>query len=211
MSISNSDIRLTITSLKYVFWGFLIYIVDFSINQAPNGQGWKFDFLNDFVGMLMITWGVWRLAETNVSPRYQMVMRFVSGVAVLLCLDALHDHFIYEPPPHISFLMTVLDVAALIAPVLFGSAMEWLSNEMGLRKSAASWKTTTRLFLFIYGIPLGLFYCVNAFATGPSFSLFSSVGLVAILLSPIFALPLLHLFISTVRMQAEAESLLKVG
>ena len=213
MSVSNRDIRLATVSLRSVFWGLLIYVLDLSITRTTDGQGWQFDFINDVVGMVMIAQGVWRLAEMTVSARYRLVMCFVKWITVLLCLDAFHDHFIYEPPPSISFMMKALDVGALVASVLFCTAMEWLSDEMGLRKSAASWKTTTRLFLLIYGIPLGLFYFATAIASAmgaTSFSLVSSVGLVAILLIPIFALPLLHLFISTSRMQAEAESLLRV-
>ncbi len=210
MSIADRDIRLTTASLRSVFWGLLIYVLDLSITRTTDGQGWRFDLINDLVGMLMIAQGVWRLAEVNVSARYRLVMCFVKLMTVLLCLDAYHDHFIFEPPPLISFLMTASDVAALIVPVLFCRAMEWLSDEMGLRKSVASWKTTTHLFLLIYGIPLGLFYFATAGGT-TSISLVSSVGLVAILLIPIFALPLLHLFMSTTRMQAEAASLLSVS
>ena len=197
-------------SLRYVFWGLLIYILDISIDRTVDGQGWKFDFFNDFIGMLMITWGVWRLGQVNVSPRYQTVMCFVKWVSVLLCLDALDAHFVYVESPFSYFLSTVLNITALIAAVFFCRAMGWLSSLMAFRKSAESWQTTALLFLLVYLVPLGLFYCVSgiAFAMGTSISLVSSIGLVAMLLVPIFALPLLHLFMSTSRMQAEAEALL---
>ena len=119
MSNALGDIRSIIFPLRLVFWGGLISVFDITFSQTVNGEGWKFDILNDFVGMLMITWGVFKLAEVNVHDRYRTAMLFVKVVAVLSCFDAFHAHFLYDIPPLISFLFSVLGVAAMIATVVF--------------------------------------------------------------------------------------------
>jgi len=206
VSLSIGDIRRTLSPLRLIFWGGLICVLDITFSETVNGSGWKFDILNDFVGMLMITWGVLQLAEIAVHDRYRTAMSFVKVVAVLSCVDAFHAHFIYDTPPLIAFLLSILGIAAMIATVLFSVAMRWLSVEADLRYSAQSWRTTTFLFVLIYLIPLGLFYCAAAIAiaTGTSFNI--NLGPAGLLLVPVFFIPVIHLFISTSRMGVEADS-----
>lgn len=206
MSISVRDIRETISPLRLIFWGGLICVLDFSFSQTVNGEGWTFDVLNDFVGMLMITCGVFRLAKVTVHDRYRSAMSFVSVLAVLSCLDALHAHFLYDTPAVLSFLLSVLGVAAMIATVVFCVAMRRLSAEAGLRISATSWRTTILLFVFIYLIPLGLLYSATGVAIAAGTSFHIDLGPAGLLLLPIFFIPLIHLFVSTSRMASEAES-----
>jgi hypothetical protein len=204
MSISKRDIQTLITPLRLIFWGGLICVFDFTFSQTS--EGWKFDIINDFVGMLMITWGVYQLGKIGLHDRYRTAMLFVRIIATLSCLDAFHDHFIYDTPPLILFLLSVLSIAAMVATVVFCIAMRWLSSEAGLQRSERSWRTTTLCFVFIYLIPLGLFYCAAAIAiaTGTSFHL--NLGLAGLLLMPVFCIPLIHLFVSTSRMKADAEA-----
>jgi len=188
-----------------IFWGGLICVFDVTFSRKVNGEGWKFDFLNDLVGMLMITWGVCQLAKISVHERYRIAMIFVIISAFLSCFDALHSHLIYDTPKPLSFMLSMIGVFAMAATVVFCVAMRWLCQETGLERSEQSWKTTTWLFVWIYLIPLGLFYSATAIsiATGSSFHF--NLGPLGLLLLPVFCLPLIFLFLSTSRMKADAE------
>lgn len=179
-------------------------MLDFHISSTSNGEGWRFDFLNDFAGMVTITWAVFRLSRIEVEPRYAIAMGFLKIVAVLGCVKALHGHLIYDTPLLISLLINLQGFLAMAATVIFCVAMQWLSRHAGLERSARSWKVTTILFIVIYLIPLGLFYLASlvATATGESFSI--NLGMGGLLLVPIFLIPLVHFFVSTSRMRDES-------
>jgi energy-coupling factor transporter transmembrane protein EcfT len=85
--------------------------------------------------------------------------------------------------------------------------MRMLCIEGNLAKSVRSWRLTTILFAVIYFLPLGLFYAAHLFAivTRQSF-IINLPPATLLLLIPIFAIPLVHFFISTSRMKREAES-----
>jgi hypothetical protein len=190
--------------LRGIFWGGLLCVLDFKISSKINGEGWSFDFLNDFVGMVTIAWAVFRLSRIEVEPRYAIAMGFLKIVAVLGCVQALHNHLIYDTPLLISLLIDLQGFLAMAGTVIFCVAMQWLSRHAGLDRSAGSWKVTTILFLVIYLIPLGLFYLASLFATatGQSFNL--DLGIGGLLLVPVFLIPLVHFFISTSRMRDES-------
>ena len=197
MSITGQEIRRIITPLRLIFWGGLICVFDFKINE--------FDLLNDFVGMIMITWGVIQVSKVNVHDRYSMAMLFVKIVAVLTSLEALQEHFAYRIPEFLSIMLYVIGVASMLATVVFCVAMRWLSSEATLERSVRSWKTTTILFSVIYLIPLGIFYCAAAVAIAIGETIDIDLGLAGLLLLPLLLLPLIHFFVSTSRIKKEAE------
>ncbi|MBL0717092.1 MAG: hypothetical protein JJV89_03485 [Desulfosarcina sp.] len=206
MRISPGELQTAILPLRLILWGGLICIVDLEFTHTVNGEGWRFDVINDFLGMLMITWGVFQLSRFTVHDRYRTAMAFVKVVAVFWCFDAFHHHFIYDVPGPLSFILTMFGVAAMSAIVVFCVAMCWLNNEAGFHDSARSWRTTTLLFVFIYLIPLGLFYCATAIATATETSCNINLSQTGLLLVPVFLVPLVHLFISVSRMKRESES-----
>ena len=179
-------------------------MLDFQFSSTSNGGGWRFDFLNDFVGMVTITWAVFRLARIKVEPCYAIAMGFLKIVAVLGCVKALHGHLIYDTPLLISLLINLQGFLAMAATVIFCVAMQWLSRYAGLERSAGSWRVTTILFIVVYLIPLGLFYLASlgAIATGQSFNL--NLGIGGLVLIPVFLIPLVHFFVSTSRMRDES-------
>src|SRR5436309_3272362 len=67
--ISEFDVRSAITPLRLIFWGALLWIIDFRING--------FDIANDLLGSILVAIGVVRLARINVSERYNRVMGWV--------------------------------------------------------------------------------------------------------------------------------------
>jgi hypothetical protein len=196
MKLSSHDIRRTITPLRMIFWGGLICVFDFNINH--------FDLFNDLVGTLMIAWGVFKLGGLEIHEFYSKAMLFVKIVVVLSCLAALLEQFRYRNSDFLATLLSLLGVAEVIAIAVFCVAMRCLCIEAELGASARSWKTTKLLFTIIYLIPLGLFYCAAAVAivTGESFNI--QLGPAGLLLLPVFFVPLIHLFVSTSRMNNEA-------
>jgi hypothetical protein len=195
-----------ITPLRLVFWGGLICLFDLNFSQTTNGRGFIFDVLNDAVGMILISTGVFRLGSCQVNDRYEKVMLFVKVVAVLATLDAFRAHIITPLPAAVSFVLHILGIANLAAIIAFCYSMKWLSSSTRLTASESSWRTTTMLFIFIYAVPLGIVHLMGAasIVTGTSFSF--NMGPAGLLLLPVFAIPIVHLFVSTSRMQREAES-----
>jgi len=182
-----------ITPLRLIFWGGLLCLIDITFSQKVNGSGFKFDLLDDFLGMLLITTGVFRLSRFTASRNYDKGMAYVKVVAVLSTFKALLDHWVF-PTPHVwDLFWTFFSIAELAAIVLFCSLMHLLCRVHQLDWPARSWKTTTMTFVIVYAIPLGLFYSASLIAmmTGKSFHV--NLGPWALLLIPGFAVPRLDL------------------
>ncbi|ETZ98287.1 hypothetical protein I546_6903 [Mycobacterium kansasii 732] len=126
--------------------------------------------------------------------------------AVFSLVDAIHGHFMYETPPPVALLFSVVGVAAMIATVVFCVAMRWLSEAAGLQRSAKSWKITTLLFAIVYLIPVGLLSGAAAIAIALGSPFHIDLGPASLLLAPVFGVSLIHFFVSTSRMKADAES-----
>jgi hypothetical protein len=187
-----------IPPLRAIFWGALICVLDIRFNG--------FDVLNDFPGTLLVTWGVFRLASIPVHPRYSKAMLFSKIMAVVACFTSLYDQFPHPEPQAVQLLLSILSIASLAAIIVFCVCMQWLSSRAGFGHSAKSWKTTTLLFSFIYFIPLGLTHWASILYTITGKQFHFDLGPAALILLPLFFLPLIHFFISTSRMKNEAES-----
>lgn len=201
------DIKSAILPLRFIFWGGLLCVLDFSFSSTVNGSGFEFDILNDAVGAACIAWGAFKLAALQVDDRYARVMTFVKIVAALEVLDAIRDHFIMPyTPPIIDFLTNVFGLVVLAATVAFCVAMRWFCERANLRAAASSWRFTTLLFVFIYLLPLGLMYVAGCIAILTENSFHFDLGPAGLLLLPLFLWPVVHLFISTSRMKRAAEA-----
>jgi hypothetical protein len=161
--------------------------------------------LDDSVGALLILIGVFKLSAFRVHDRYASVMGFVRVVSVLAFLDTIRAHFVTPLPSVVQLAIHVLGILRLAAIIGFCFAMRWLCEEARLYYEAKSWAFSTALFFIIYVIPLGALYLMLAASsiTGKPFSF--NLGPAGLLLLPVFALPLIHLFISTSRMKRAAE------
>ena len=198
-------IRDAITPLRLIFWGGLLWIFDLKFASTTNGEGFQFDVLNDTLATVLIAVGVFRLARLPCDGRCAAFMRFVKVVIVLSVVETAQAHFVGPRPEPVSFALTLLSLCQLAATVMFCAAMRRLCAQWALARAARSWRVTLILFVAIYAVPLGLFYLASlyAIATGESFNL--QVGPFALLLLPVFAAPLVHLFVSTSRMRREIE------
>ena len=127
-------------------------------------------------------------------------------VSVIAVVDALQDHFIPPllPLGYLAFnLFGVLNLAAII---VFCVAMRWFCEKTNLLKASRSWSTTTMLFVLMYAVPLGLLYLIGTLNGAAATSANFDFGPFALLAIPLFAIPLIHLFMSTSRMKRAAES-----
>jgi hypothetical protein len=204
--MNEQSVRRAITPLRMIFWGGLLCIFDITFTQTTNGQGFKCDILDDTLGALLITVGVFKLGAMAVHSRYATVMGFVQLVSVLAVLNTIRAHFVMPLPPLVHVVLNLFGLVTLSAIVAFCVAMRWFCEGAGLAGAARSWKVTTGLFVLIYLLPLGLLYLVTvvALASGQSFNI--NLGPAGLLLLPVFAAPVIHLFVSTSRMKREAET-----
>ncbi len=205
-AMNRHAVKHAITPLRLIFWGALLCIFDFTFTEMRNGQGFRFDILNDTLGSILIAVGVFRLSALSVHDRYATAMKFVQVVSVLAVLDSIRDHFIMPLDPVVQFALNLLGVASLVAIVVFCVAMRWFCENAGLREASTSWSTTTKLFVFIYLFPMGLFYAISALAIVSNSSFNLNFGAADLLLVPVFLLPLIHLFVSASRMKRAAET-----
>jgi len=182
--------------LRFVFWGGLVCVLDIKINN--------FDLLNDVVGMLLITLGVFGLGKQEGGESYRKAMAFVKPVAVVSTLVTLLE----QGGVSLGVAGHVISMLTLAGIYVFCRAMITLANHHGLLKSAASWRMTSVLFLVIYIVPLGTLsvMILAAHITGDSFNVNVGNPALGILLIGVFFIPLIHLFISTSRMRNEVDS-----
>lgn len=204
MSIADA-----VKPLRMIFWGGLLCVLDFTFSSTSsiNGRvatGFRFDILNDFVGMVLITIAIDRLSAFAMDSSYRTAMKFVYSCCLFNCVKALADHFVFRTPLVLGILSHLLGLATLAATVVFCKSMKRLAYEHGLHRSTASWAKTLLLIVTIWVVPLGLFYSVALLAmlTGQSFHF--DIGIFVIPVLFILCMPLVHLFISTSRMRDEA-------
>jgi hypothetical protein len=205
MIMNVHSIKTAITPLRMIFWGGLLCIFDITLSQKTNGYGFKCDILDDTVGSLLIAVGVFRLARIRVHDRYAKLMSFLKVVAVLYGLDTIQAHFLRPVAPTVDFVLQVFGFVTSVAVIAFCVAMLWFCEVASLRRASQSWRITTILFILIYGVPLGPLYIAGAVATVANHPFHIDLGPLALLVLPIFALPLFHLFVSTSRMKRAAE------
>ena len=203
--MSYADIESAIRPLRLIFWGGLLCVFDFNFSQTVNGSGFKFDVFNDAVGCALIAWGAVVLASIRVHDRYAKAMTFVKIVSILAFFGAVRDHWIVRTPPIIDFILNLFGLITLVAIVVFCIAMRWFCEQARLVEAAASWRTTTILFIAIYLLPLGLLYIAGTIAIAANKSFYFNPGPLGLIVIPIFFVPIIHLFISTSRMKRSAE------
>ncbi|MCO6045877.1 hypothetical protein NG895_18410 [Aeoliella sp. ICT_H6.2] len=198
-----------ILPLRLVFWGGLLCVLDFTFSYSTtvNGHtsGVRFDILNDLLGMLLLTFGVYRLKQFDLDGKYRDYMRIVLVVSMINCVIALMDHFVFSRPTLLSVGEQLVSIVTLVATVLFCTAMMQLAQAYALHRSAESWQFTRLLVIVIWAIPFGLLYLstLGALVVGESFPF--SIGLLVIPVLLAMLVPLVHLFISTSRMKREAQ------
>lgn len=204
------SIHQAIVPLRLIFWGGLLCVLDFSVSNTTtiNGQitsGFKFDFLNDFLGMLLVTLGIYRLKQFDLDSTYRINMLVVFVVALVNCLIAFADHFVFDTPLPLDVLLALFSIATLVATILFCTAMLQLADAYGMWESSVSWRFTRLLVIAIWVVPFGLLNLLMLAVLLTGRSLHFNIGWFMVLVLLTMLVPLVHLFISTSRMKNEAE------
>ena len=208
--MDERDVRSAITPLRMVFWGGLLCVLDFNLSIASGGSGFQLDLLNDIPGAWLIAVGVSRLARAPVGGGYAGEMAFVKAMAILAVPKAFLDHFILTLPAPAQIILLLFTIVTLCAVVVFCTAMSRFCAEAGLESAERSWKLTRLLFILITLLPIGAMHLISiaALTTGESFRY--DLGPAALLVVPIFLIPIIHLFVSTSRMK-DAAGAMRVG
>jgi hypothetical protein len=188
--------------LRWIFWGVLLVLLDFSFSMTMNGEGFRIDILDDTLGMLLITAAVARLRAIRVDSSYATRMTFILGISILAVLESILDHCIFAQPPLLAFLVQILGIAKIVASVLFCACMRHLCREALLPEAAGKWHTTLALFLVFYGIPFGLLLII-AMSAGETFHI--DVGPGMLLIGLLFLVPLVSFLRATSAMARSAE------
>lgn len=201
------DLSLAILPLRLIFWGGMLRLFDLSYSQTTNGSGFRFDILNDALGMGLILWGCKSLAGFRVDERYAKAMTFVLIMGLVEFILAIKEHFISpEPtPPILTVVNSLESIAALIAAVMFCLAMRWLCQAAALTESEKSWQTTTTLLICLNVVPLSLLHLAGVLATVTGGNFHYDIGFGIFLVLAVLAIPLIFMFISTSKMKNEIE------
>ena len=141
-----------IAPLRLFFWGMIICIIDFRLNG--------FDIFNNFVGMLMILWGVVSLSHIPISERYQRWMMFVVVIAIFDAVCAFYGEILFPLylirilfPVELTFAINYFVVLFSVwGTVVFCRCMLEYCDVVNWERTYASWEYSARLFF--YGILL---------------------------------------------------------
>lgn len=200
--IHCDDIIHAARPLRQIFWGTLLVLLDFTFAWTSGGEGFRFDILDDTLGMVLITAAVARLRRIHVDSSYTARMGFIRWVAILAVVESILDHFIFAQPPLLTPLLQILGIAKIVASLLFLACMGRLCLEARWIKAARRWHITLALFLVFYGVPYGLLLII-AMSAGESFHIDAGPGMLLIAL--LFLVPLVSFFRATSTMARSAE------
>jgi hypothetical protein len=200
-----------ILPLRLIFWGGLLCLFDVTISNQSNGHGFLVDFLNDFVGMTLITIGVFKILGLRLGENRRWRLRFVAVVCIGSSAMALLNHFIFPRAELFFWAGSILCLAELAAILFFCAAMRSICRRAGAAGASASWKTTFFLFLFILVLPLGLLQLIGMIATLAGSSFNFPLGVAGILILAAFFIPFIHFFVSISRMKRAVRPLESEG
>jgi hypothetical protein len=200
--LSWQHVQTAIRPLRWISIGGIFWIVDITLTF---NRGFRLDILDDTIGTLLITFGVFRLAAIPVGGHYRAVMNFVKVVAIASVVETAMKHFVFVPSTGLAVVLNILGLSQLAATILFCLAMNWFCMEAGMPQVARTWRITFVLFCVIYALPLGFAYFASFVAMTGGTSFHANVGPWALLLLPVFLLPVVFLFVSTSRMRRAAE------
>lgn len=196
-------------ALHCVFFGGLLCLLDITHSSISvfRGQtnGWRFDFLSDTLGVILILYAISTLHRVRLRTNYQGYLQFVSIVAFLSLIDTIHTHWIYERHELVRAMTTILSLARLAAVMAFCTAMVTLARFVGGDAAARSFRITRRLFAVLYVAPLAVLYMVGLAAIAGAKVSFHWTGWWVNGILVVFALPLFHFFVSTRRLKFSME------
>jgi hypothetical protein len=165
---SSIPLRQLLKPLYNIFFGLLFLAIDISHStwtKVGNGEksGMKFDFVNDLIGAIMITWAVRQLITVYHDYNYKKNMDMVIFMAYLMCIRAIDDFFIYPENELFALCLIPFSIFILYAEWLFIQSMQRLSSAAQLHNSAENWRKASFLFLYFIFIPSLFLYIISPF------------------------------------------------
>jgi len=150
------DSKRVIVPLRLIFWGIIVCILGIQINH--------FDIINDFAGMVMITWGVIALSRVPISVSYQRWMAFSIVVAVISTIVTFFTEVLYPlkliqtPTPTMTFwtLAMLWSLTMVAGTVVFLRCMREYCSVMNWERVIASWWYSIRLTSYGVGISVSI-------------------------------------------------------
>ena len=190
-------------ALGSIFWGALICVLDFSVSWQTNGLGLKFDFINDVIGAMMVTWGVNNLSQLIDEPEHRRNMGFCYAIAVLSVFDALIDHIVAPWPVPLRILSVIFNITCLFAAYRFCAAMRDFCWTGALPEAEQSWRRSQALWMLFVFIPGAILQTLNILTMAASGRDRTDVGLLALV--PVIAAfaAFVHILISIWRTRGE--------
>jgi hypothetical protein len=153
--------ELTLASVILPLWGVLAgaLICSFTFGITVNGQSWQARISDEPMGAALILWGVWKLSRLDIDRDYNWMIRGILVVAILLLAKSVADCFPPPGDPVVALLWVFVSMAALIAAMCLSLCMRWMSQEVGLRRSARNW-TWTSIVCGCFCLPGAIYQCI---------------------------------------------------
>ena len=127
-------------AFQLIIVGALICFIDIWFGKTVNGVGYRFDFINDAAGTLLIAAGVWRLSAVYVSDGYRRLMAFVRLVATLAVLAAINGHWIRPVGTAAGVFWRLAGTLESLGPPAFFLAMSLLWRSLAPPGLARHWR-----------------------------------------------------------------------
>lgn len=186
--------------------GSIVVLLDFTFSISTNGSGFRFDVINDVIGMLLILVGLVRLASFRIDSQYDSTFRFLKTVALICCFEAGFNHFIFATPEPwiLSFAILILGLAKLVAVIYFCRSMIRLSQHYLLPQSAASWTETMKWVGLFWVVPMLIILSLSGYTLMINPRAEFNLGVFFLPAIALMLLPVIRLFSAISVMRREA-------
>jgi hypothetical protein len=135
----------------------------------------------------------------------------VSVIAWLSVATSLDGMFRYHRPLPLAVANMILVVARVASAVAFTFTIGQLCERSGLRDAARSWRMTSCLLVGGNAIPATALQAVCLFAIAVGSRFHFDLGIAGVVLIPIFAAPVVHMFASISRLERQVTRLALVA
>ena len=175
-------------ALLFIMLGMAIHVVDISFSRTVNGEGFRFDLINDLIGIGMIILAIGQLRRIRINEKYQQYMTFALVAAGVQMVWDLEGHMLYVRPYFLWVLSLICGFLVLGGILLLLESLLILSSGLSLNKSPFNLKLAKRLFIYLEIVPsvvvvgLLLLSGSDVIFFGPGNSLNWIVGILIILL-----------------------------
>jgi len=198
-SMHPGDAEVAHRALGQVFWGAVICSIDIWVSQHSHGYGFRFDFINDVIGTVLIALGIRHLRPLLPEAEYYAIMGFCLTIAILSIGDAVIGHVIAPWPSPLVFVSAVFEIVCLFAIYRFCEAMWRFSVAYCRFDVERSWTRSRNLCFYLLLCPAIALRFVSLVLTGFRPEATVNVGLIAIL--PVIAalIAVVHILVSISR------------